>query len=244
MLGPKLPGRYSDNKGRDINRNRFMTLMPPKTMRMALAAVLALCWLVLPVTALADQFSLDRYSDQNVLVSGTYSNVPDITSIDWSSASNANIISHGGWGTVQGAQWISELPGDRGPGGSYRVYHLEITLPQNADNLTGRLDYMVDDYMWFYVNQDLAAQNTTYGNWNRLSTIDFTSALAPGLTSVVLDIVVKNTGRSGYNPTGASFHASIGGEIAAAAPEPATLLLLASALGGAGLARRRLLKKR
>lgn len=197
--------------------------------------------------ARADMFTMDRYSDVSVLVSGTFYSKPDVNALNWDDASHANVVTHGGWGTVPGAQWISELTRDVGPAGSYRVFHLEITLPANSENLTGRLDYMVDDYLWFYVNQDLAAENTTYGNWNRLRTIDFTSSLAPGLTSVVLDLVVRNYGSRGQNPLGASFHVTLSGDIAdvgAAAPEPGTFLLLGTALAGLWGRRIRSLRKK
>ena len=116
------------------------------------------------------------------------------------------------------------------------MYHLELTLPAHAQSLTGRLDYMVDDYLWFYVNQDLASSNTVYGNWNTMGAIDFSSSLAAGMTSVVLDLVVKNYGSSGSNPLGVTFHLSLSGETTggggAATPEPATLLLVGSCLAG------------
>ena len=103
--------------------------------------------------------------------------------------------------------------------------------------MTGSLDYMVDDYLWFYVNQDLTASNTVYGNWNTLNTIDFSSSLATGMTSLVLDLVVKNYGTRGSNPLGVAFHLSLSGETTgggggAAAPEPATLLLVGASLAG------------
>lgn len=207
--------------------------------RLALALLLSAVIMMTAASAQADLFTINRYSNANVLVSETLYTAPNVATLNWNNANNANVVSLNGWGTVAGAEWISELPGYNGPAASYRVYHIEITLPANSENLSGRLDYMVDDYLWFYVNQDLAAQNTTYGNWNRLGTIDFTSALASGLTSIVLDLVVKNSGTSGSNPLGASFHVSLGGDTNSAVPEPGSILLLASGLAGMAGWRRR-----
>jgi len=207
---------------------------------------LGLLALALPLPAAADLFTIDRYSDATVLVSQTYYSMPDVNALNWDNAAHANQVSHGGWGTVEGAEWISELSGASGPAASYRVFHLELTLPADAQVLTGRLDYMVDDYLWFYVNQELTAANTVYGNWNTLNSVDFSSNLALGMTSVVLDLVVKNYGSSGRNPLGISFQVSMEGETGggAAAPEPATLLLVGAPLAGLAGARWRRRRRR
>ncbi len=101
---------------------------------------LGLLALAPPLPAAADWFTIDRCNGVTVLVSQTYYSMPDVNALNWDDDAFTNEVAHGGWGSSEGAEWISELSGASGPAASYRVYHLGLTLPTNVRVLTGRLD--------------------------------------------------------------------------------------------------------
>ncbi len=210
------------------------------------------------IDAHATTFNVSAVSGNNVLVSRTFrggiNDRPDISTIDWGHARGANILRHGGrgWGELAGSPWISNRRERNAPSGSFQVFHVELTLPQNSYDLSGNLKFLVDDLMWLYVNNTLVSRKPQRGYYSprrgyyKPRTLDFSSMLESGITSVVMDIVVWNRSRPkwrrGGNPTGLAFAANVSGqyrEPGGDTPEPGTMLLLGTALGSLLWIRRR-----